>query len=75
MSRWRSGGGGVRHTPGRQSTKRAREEEDEAVIPDESSKSGRLCKGEPIAEEQPILLTGAVMRDYQVIILRFWLSR
>ena len=47
---------------GRLSAKRPREEESEPT----PEKSVRLFKGEPVPEEQPILLSGAVMRDYQV---------
>ena len=47
---------------GRLSAKRPREEEAEVT----TEKSVRLYKGEPVPEEQPILLSGAVMRDYQV---------
>jgi hypothetical protein len=48
---------------GRVSAKRAR---DEAEVEGSSGKSDRFYNGEPIPEQQPILLSGAIMRDYQV---------
>ena len=59
---------------GRVSAKRGREDEDETEAAGATDKAVRMYKDEPIPEEQPILLTGGIMRDYQVWKLYFTTS-
>ena len=51
---------------GRVSAKRAREDDENEASAAASDKVVRMFKDDPIPEEQPILLTGGIMRDYQV---------